>query len=66
MLAVRGAREPRFSLRAVDGLGAKKLTTDSRRVEPGDTFVAYPGETRDGRRRPFSDAAAAQAALRVL
>jgi UDP-N-acetylmuramoyl-L-alanyl-D-glutamate--2,6-diaminopimelate ligase len=26
-----------------------KLVTDSRSVHPGDTFVAYPGEIRDGR-----------------
>jgi UDP-N-acetylmuramoyl-L-alanyl-D-glutamate--2,6-diaminopimelate ligase len=27
-----------------------KMTTDSRAVQPGDTFVAYPGEKTDGRR----------------
>ena len=36
-------------LRAVDDLGVKRLVTDSRRVRPGDTFLAYPGEARDGR-----------------
>ena len=36
-------------LRAVDGLGVRRLVTDSRQVRPGDTFLAYPGEARDGR-----------------
>ncbi len=39
----------RFSLRAIDQLGVTRLVTDSRRIARGDTFVAYPGETRDGR-----------------
>lgn len=39
----------RFSLSAIDDLGVKRLVTDSRHVGPGDTFVAYPGEARDGR-----------------
>jgi len=39
----------RFSLRAVNALGIKRLVTDSRAVKPGDTFVAFPGEMRDGR-----------------
>ena len=34
---------------AVDALGIRRLTSDSRAVRAGDTFVAYPGETRDGR-----------------
>lgn len=34
---------------AVRGLGMRKLTVDSRMVRAGDTFVAYPGESRDGR-----------------
>ena len=33
----------------VDALGAVRLACDSRAVKPGDTFVAYPGTTRDGR-----------------
>lgn len=36
-------------LAAIDGLGIKRLATDSRMVRRGDTFVAYPGESRDGR-----------------
>ena len=34
---------------AVDALGLQRLTSDSRAVRAGDAFVAYPGETRDGR-----------------
>ena len=34
---------------AVDALRIRRLTSDSRAVRAGDTFVAYPGETRDGR-----------------
>ncbi len=36
-------------IRAVRALGVRRLTVDSRAVRPGDTFVAYPGESRDGR-----------------
>ena len=35
--------------RAIDALGVTRLVSDSRAVRPGDTFVAYPGESRDGR-----------------
>lgn len=35
--------------KAVDALGITRLACDSRSIKPGDTFVAYPGETRDGR-----------------
>ncbi len=35
---------------AIEGLGMKRLVSDSRLVRAGDTFVAYPGETRDGRK----------------
>ncbi len=35
---------------ALEHLDIKRLATDSRRVARGDTFVAYPGETQDGRR----------------
>lgn len=34
---------------AIDALGARRLVSDSRAVRAGDAFVAYPGETRDGR-----------------
>jgi UDP-N-acetylmuramoyl-L-alanyl-D-glutamate--2,6-diaminopimelate ligase len=36
-------------LAAIDGLAIKRLTTDSRMIRRGDTFMAYPGEARDGR-----------------
>jgi UDP-N-acetylmuramoyl-L-alanyl-D-glutamate--2,6-diaminopimelate ligase len=32
------------------GAPVSRLTTDSRAVQPGDTFVAYPGAAADGRR----------------
>ena len=35
--------------KAIEALGIKRLTNDSRAVRPGYTFVAYPGESRDGR-----------------
>ena len=53
--AVRARRATRSSApHALDwsplkALGMKHLVSDSRAVVPGDTFVAYPGETRDGR-----------------
>ncbi len=48
--AFSGAGVPEQHLRAIDQLGIRRLTVDSRRVKRGDTFVAYPGETQDGRR----------------
>jgi len=36
-------------LRALDVLGMRRLTVDSRVMRRGDTFVAYPGENQDGR-----------------
>jgi len=35
--------------KAVESLGVRRLINDSREVRPGDTFVAYPGQSRDGR-----------------
>lgn len=35
--------------KAVETLGTRRLVNDSRAVRPGDTFVAYPGQARDGR-----------------
>jgi UDP-N-acetylmuramoyl-L-alanyl-D-glutamate--2,6-diaminopimelate ligase len=35
---------------AIEGLGITRLVSDSRLVARGDTFVAYPGETSDGRK----------------
>ncbi|HTS21593.1 MAG TPA: UDP-N-acetylmuramoyl-L-alanyl-D-glutamate--2,6-diaminopimelate ligase [Casimicrobiaceae bacterium] len=31
------------------GVEARRVTSDSRRVQPGDVFAAYPGSRRDGR-----------------
>ncbi|MEK7231849.1 MAG: hypothetical protein AAB115_07470 [Pseudomonadota bacterium] len=47
--AFGGARMRGLNLRAIDQLGIKRLVTDSRCVKRGDTFVAYPGESQDGR-----------------
>jgi UDP-N-acetylmuramoyl-L-alanyl-D-glutamate--2,6-diaminopimelate ligase len=50
--------------KAVDALSIIRLACDSRAVEPGDTFVAYPGETRDG--RDYISKAIARGAVSVL
>jgi len=64
MPAAAGMRRPRLNLRAVDALGVKRLSSDSRSIVRGDTFVAYPGEARDG--RDFIPAAIANGASSVL
>ncbi|RPI42587.1 MAG: UDP-N-acetylmuramoyl-L-alanyl-D-glutamate--2,6-diaminopimelate ligase [Betaproteobacteria bacterium] len=46
------------------GVSVERLTNDSRRVQPGDVFVAYPGERRDG--REFIDQAVSAGAAAVL
>jgi len=46
------------------GVVAKRLTADSRRVTPGDVFVAFPGAQVDGRN--FIAQAVAQGAAAVL
>jgi len=46
---LRKQAETRPDWKAIEALGIKRLTNDSRAVRPGDTFVAYPGESRDGR-----------------
>jgi UDP-N-acetylmuramoyl-L-alanyl-D-glutamate--2,6-diaminopimelate ligase len=40
-----------FNVRAIDALGARfeRLALDSRKVKPGDLFLAYPGQRADGR-----------------
>ena len=48
----------------VDALGIRRLTSDSRTLRSGDTFVAYPGEARDG--RDFIGQAVAHGASSVL
>lgn len=35
--------------KAIEALAVRRLVNDSREVKPGDTFVAYPGQARDGR-----------------
>jgi len=50
--------------KAVNALGITRLACDSRAVKPGDTFVAYPGETRDG--RDYITEAIARGAVSVL
>ena len=41
-----------FDFDRLDSIGVKtgNLTTDSRRIDPGDTFLAYAGDKQDGRR----------------
>lgn len=51
-------------LRAVRALGVRRMTADSRAVRPGDTFVAYQGESRDG--RDYIAQALANGAVSVL
>jgi UDP-N-acetylmuramoyl-L-alanyl-D-glutamate--2,6-diaminopimelate ligase len=49
---------------AIEAIGARRLTNDSRALKPGDTFVAYPGQARDG--RDFIAQAVANGAASVL
>jgi UDP-N-acetylmuramoyl-L-alanyl-D-glutamate--2,6-diaminopimelate ligase len=46
------------------GVVAKRLTADSRRVQPGDVFVAFPGAHADG--RDFIAQAVAKGATAVI
>ena len=59
-------RHDRFdpAVLATLGVDIKRLCNDSRRVQIGDVFVAYPGETRDG--RAFIAAAIAAGAGAVI
>lgn len=55
-----------FDFHLLEGLGVaiKNLVADSRQIKPGDTFVAYPGDTTDGRKFiPQAIAAGANAIL---
>ena len=54
----------RLDWNAVGALGVRRLINDSRAVRPGDTFVAYPGQSRDG--REFIPQALARGAASVL
>lgn len=51
MAGVRAPGSGGFDVAALQALGRIEgaLVNDSRRVRPGDVFVAYPGESRDGR-----------------
>ena len=49
---------------AIDALNIQRLTSDSRTLRAGDTFVAYAGESRDG--RDFIASAIAAGASSVL
>ena len=52
------------ALRVLGAWGVTRLVSDSRAVRPGDAFVAYPGETLDG--RAFIPQAIAAGASAVL
>jgi UDP-N-acetylmuramoyl-L-alanyl-D-glutamate--2,6-diaminopimelate ligase len=56
----------KFPLEQLAGMNVtiKRLVTDSRAVQPGDTFVAYPGEQSDGRQ--YIGAAIARGANAVI
>jgi UDP-N-acetylmuramoyl-L-alanyl-D-glutamate--2,6-diaminopimelate ligase len=55
---------PRFDGAALQRLGVRRLTLDSRAVRPGDAFLACRGETRDG--RDYIGEALARGAAAVL
>jgi len=55
---------PRADWQAIGALGIRRLANDSRAVRPGDTFVAYPGQSRDG--REYIPQALARGAASVL
>lgn len=57
---------PSFDRKALLDLGIEhgRLTSDSRMIKPGDTFVAYPGERQDG--RAYIPQAIASGAIAVL
>ena len=55
---------PASDWKAIEALGVKRLANDSRAIRRGDTFVAYPGQARDG--RDFIAQAIASGAAAVL
>lgn len=64
----RSGRSPadtgRLDWRKVDALHIRRMTADSRQVHRGDTFVAYPGHSSDG--RDYIGQAVARGAASVL
>jgi UDP-N-acetylmuramoyl-L-alanyl-D-glutamate--2,6-diaminopimelate ligase len=61
-----GAKSTEFDIRTIDALGVRigGLAIDSRKVKPGDLFLAYPGLRADG--RAHIDQAIAAGATAVL
>ncbi|PSJ16405.1 UDP-N-acetylmuramoyl-L-alanyl-D-glutamate--2,6-diaminopimelate ligase [Nitrosomonas supralitoralis] len=60
----KGSKGFDFHLLEVLGVVIRNLVADSRQIKPGDTFVAYPGDTTDGRKFiPQAIAAGANAIL---
>ncbi|MGD9832773.1 MAG: Mur ligase family protein, partial [Piscinibacter sp.] len=49
MAAVQHLADTRSACDWLAGCGARALNTDSRRVRPGDAFIAWPGHALDGR-----------------
>ena len=51
-----GVTRTRFDAAAIDALGMRMrgLAIDSRNVNPGDLFLAYPGQRADGANAPCS------------
>ncbi len=61
---MRKKAETRLDWKAIGALNARRLVNDSRVVRPGDTFVAYTGESHDG--RDYIPQAIANGAANVL
>ncbi|WP_035055750.1 UDP-N-acetylmuramoyl-L-alanyl-D-glutamate--2,6-diaminopimelate ligase [Andreprevotia chitinilytica] len=56
---------PKLDLAAIDALAAgRRFTSDSRKVQPGDVFLAFQGEYADG--RTYIDAAIVAGASAVI
>ena len=49
LTASEAVREPVSHILERLGIAPRELVSDSRKAAPGSVFVAYPGETRDGR-----------------
>ena len=63
-VAISSSTHPYRAQLAMLGVPVEHLTNDSRRVQPGDIFLAYPGERQDG--RDFIDQAVSAGAGAVL